>query len=134
MVSSSSPNRRRERLWKQSSTRRISASKGNDDALDRDCAAARQGPILIMKNCILALPLFLSMVRAQDAPTPPDDGPSLEVTMKFIQDKLNGAGPSNWAGRLTDGDTIDLHSEVLDVLASTSACTLSFRARTSNSY
>jgi hypothetical protein len=48
-------------------------------------------------------PAFLSVLLsalafAQDVPPPPkpaDEGPSLKVTMKFIQDKLNGHGEVN---------------------------------------
>ncbi len=48
-------------------------------------------------SCVFLLPW--ASARAQDVPPPPkpkDNGPSLELTMKFIQDKLNGQGKVNY--------------------------------------
>jgi hypothetical protein len=51
--------------------------------------------------------LALGTGRAQDVAPPPkpaDNGPSLEVTMKFIQDKLNEQGEVNYTVRRSGGD------------------------------
>lgn len=57
-----------------------------------------------MRPAILALILATASVVSIDAqqnvpppPKPPDNGPSLEVTMKFIQDKMNEQGRVGYA-------------------------------------
>jgi hypothetical protein len=64
-------------------------------------------------------------------PKPTDEGPSLEVTMKFIQDKLSGVGPLNFviyahdnvAG--TDGP-VKATDELANVSADASACRITY--------
>jgi hypothetical protein len=65
-------------------------------------------------------------------PKPADDGPSLEVTMKFIQDKLNDIGPVNFAVYGHDdaggGDsTMQQKIEVTKVFADPGACLIKYR-------
>ncbi len=59
-----------------------------------------------------------------------DDGPNLEVTMKFIQDKLNAIGPVNYVAHMhnTKGDdwTNQFKVEISKVVADPTACRISF--------
>jgi hypothetical protein len=59
-------------------------------------------------------------------PKPADDGPSLEVTMKFIQDKLNELGTVGWVITKSDlnGVLFRHQSLIFDVVADASTCTL----------
>jgi hypothetical protein len=71
---------------------------------------------------------------------PADDGPSLEVTMKFIQDKLNGIGPVSYVAKVRDvytyndgigtdttlSGTEQSKYEVTKVVADPSTCRISF--------
>jgi hypothetical protein len=74
---------------------------------------------------------------AQDAPPPPKpaaEGPTLEVTMKFIQDKLNGIGPVNFAQYNHDNaigseGTNQYRFEVSKVVADPRACRIDYHAR-----
>jgi hypothetical protein len=59
-----------------------------------------------MKRCLITMCFGLLAVSAALAqekktvpppPNPADDGPSLEATMKFIQDTMNDNGPVNYA-------------------------------------
>jgi hypothetical protein len=63
-------------------------------------------------------------------PKPADEGPSLEVTMKFIQDKLSGIGPVNYALHYHDDvsgndGTSQWKVEATKVVADASACRVS---------
>jgi hypothetical protein len=64
-------------------------------------------------------------------PKPADEAPSLEVTMKFIQDKLNSIGPVNftlYSHVDAVGDlTAQFHDEVTTVVADPSTCQISYR-------
>jgi hypothetical protein len=56
-----------------------------------------------MKTLIFVSLFFLSMLRAQDVPPPPrpaDNGPSLDVTMKFIQE--NAEDKVNYTASVSD--------------------------------
>jgi hypothetical protein len=70
---------------------------------------------------------------AQDVPPPKpsDSGPSLEVTMKFIQDKLNEEGPVWWHHVWDDGSSSS-ETEISGAIADTKSCALTFRRRTQN--
>jgi hypothetical protein len=80
--------------------------------------------------------LLLSCVRAggQDVPPPPkptDDGPNLEVTMKFIEDKLRSIGRLNYIGYIHDNEPpvsrwLDLNSDTITVSRSGTALTLRY--------
>jgi hypothetical protein len=77
---------------------------------------------------------LLSIATAQDVPPPPkptDDGPSLEATMKFIQDKLNGQGDVNYVvtNRNSRADTateLGISVTVSDANANPASCIVSF--------
>jgi hypothetical protein len=63
-------------------------------------------------------------------PKPSDDGPSLEVTMKFIQDKLSSVGPTDYMiyrhDEIAQSDSQNkFHFELSNVVADPTACTLS---------
>ena len=84
-------------------------------------------PVVLLASALSA------SLYAQDVPPPPrpdDTGPSMEVTAKYIQDKLNGRGKLTQKQR-TLGDppnvTTDIKTEVLSAIADASSCTLSFR-------
>jgi hypothetical protein len=85
-----------------------------------------------MKTLIVASLFSLSILDAQDVPPPPkpDDGPSMEVTMKYIQDKLNGLGRVGWAvtTRSPDGESkASVDHLVSAAVADGAKCTLSYR-------
>jgi hypothetical protein len=78
---------------------------------------------------LLALALA-GTALAQDVPPPrpADEGPSLEVTMKFIGDKLNEEGPVGWNYKWPDDAASERWSfEVSGAVADTKSCTLTFR-------
>jgi len=53
----------------------------------------------LMTMCFAALAVSAALGQQKKTLPPlpkPDQGPSLEITMKFIQDKLNGIGPLNY--------------------------------------
>jgi hypothetical protein len=66
-------------------------------------------------------------------PKPTDDGPCLEVTMKFIQDKLSEMGPIAYSVSVRDpGVDMDPNvetwrEEYSNVVADTQGCTISYR-------
>jgi hypothetical protein len=79
--------------------------------------------------------LAVSSAFAQDVPPPPkpaDDGPSLEVTMKYIQDRLNGQAKVSYQSYLTDDNDpssrilSSYSSAVSNTAADTAGCKLSF--------
>ncbi len=85
--------------------------------------------------CIVA---FAYECAAQDVPPPPkpkDNGPSLEVTMKYIQDKLNGQGAVSYSyietySKILQPDSPSRDRESLRIfgaVADVSKCTLSWR-------
>jgi hypothetical protein len=83
-----------------------------------------------MKMPGLALPLFLSMLGAQDVAPPPkpkDSGPSLEVTMKYTQDNLNAQGTVEWRTEWR-GIPDKNWERVSNASADPAGCTLSFHS------
>jgi hypothetical protein len=67
-------------------------------------------------------------------PKPADDGPSLEITMKFIQDKLNDIGPVNYVIYYHDNEvgndwTAHQKSELTNAVADPSACRISYHVK-----
>src|ERR1022692_5124699 len=82
----------------------------------------------------LAAALLLGCICAngQDVPPPPkpkDDGPSLEVTMKFIQDKLAEVGRVNWVAYVHDSTngndwTEKMSTEASRIQASVESCAI----------
>src|SRR5579863_1987472 len=69
-------------------------------------------------------------------PKPADDGPNLEVTMKFIQDKVNDVGALNYAAYGHDNAagndwTTQFKVEATNVVANASACRITYHWKTS---
>jgi hypothetical protein len=93
----------------------------------------------LMTVCVVALAVSAAWAQQKkSAPPPPktaDDGPSLEVTMKFIQGKLNGVGPIGFSLLLqrADGTTqacaFQSHHTVLSV--DIKQCTITYRTESS---
>jgi hypothetical protein len=52
--------------------------------------------LLTMCFAVLTVSGALAQQKKAVPPPKPADGPSLEVTMKFIQDKMNDVGPVNY--------------------------------------
>ncbi len=68
-------------------------------------------------------------------PKPADSGPSIETTMKFIQDKLNGIGKVNFVAssrNTADGSTVSstLSFEVANAVADANQCKVSYQWKT----
>jgi hypothetical protein len=91
----------------------------------------------MMKNCIFVLPLLLSMLRAQDVPPPPKpagSSPSLEVTMKFIEENA-GEGKLSYTAFVSDSSQSGVEwnnkftVEISNLVADASACRISFHWR-----
>lgn len=71
--------------------------------------------------------------NASPAPKAANDGPSLEVTMKFIQDKLNEIGPVNFTesahyndGSRPDTTPVKIKSEKSNVVADPGRCHITY--------
>jgi hypothetical protein len=82
----------------------------------------------------LAASQALAQTPVAPPPKPPDNGPSLEVTMKFIQDKLNGIGKVTYIvpyqnKHTGDTDTYTLTDEVSQVRTSSDQCTTIYHLR-----
>jgi hypothetical protein len=76
---------------------------------------------------------LLAQQAVPPPPKPADDGPGLEVTMKFIQDKLNDIGPLRWTVTSRNADTgEDLTAvwtaEFVKVVADPQRCTISYHS------
>lgn len=64
-------------------------------------------------------------------PKPSDEGPSLEATMKFIQDKVNGIGPIDYVIDIHNDATGEnwtnrFRSQVTKFIADASSCRISY--------
>jgi hypothetical protein len=92
--------------------------------------------IAVFMTVVLAATSALAQQSVPPPPQPVPDraearGPSLGVTMKFIQDKLNEMGTVNFAGYVHDAsnnsDGVQKFSATIsNVAANPSACTLSY--------
>jgi len=90
-----------------------------------------------MKTFISAAFLFASVMPAQDvAPPPkPPEGPSLEVTMKFLEDKLTDENKLSYKTFVSDSGqsggewTNQFKVEITKVVADAKACRISFHWR-----
>jgi hypothetical protein len=92
--------------------------------------------IAVILAVIMAGATALAQVAVPPPPQPAPDktassGPSLEVTMKFIQDKLNEMGTVNFAGYVHDSsnnsDGVQKFSATIsNVVTNPGACTLSY--------
>jgi hypothetical protein len=91
-----------------------------------------------MTMCFVVMAVTAALAQGKKAvpppPKPADEGPSLEVTMKFIQDKLNDIGPVNFVMYLHD----DINSsdgkgqnriEVSNVVTNPTACRIDYHWR-----
>jgi hypothetical protein len=97
----------------------------------------------MMIRCLTTVFLVVLTVSATSAqekktvpppPKPADEGPSLEVTMKFIQEKFNSAGPVNhivyYHDNVEDRDwAIKWNIEITRVNADAGACRVDFHRR-----
>jgi hypothetical protein len=90
-----------------------------------------------MKPLIFASLFSLSMLRAQNVPPrpkPADNGPTLEVTMKYLEEKLSSIGPVTYIIYIHDNTnghdwTNKRTTEVTDVRASVALCEITFHRR-----
>jgi hypothetical protein len=94
-------------------------------------AGRRAASILL---CWVAVVNASAQKKVPPPPKPADAGPSLEVTMKFVQDKLNDIGPVNYAGYGHDNAvgtdwTYQSKVEITKVVADRGACRISFHLR-----
>jgi hypothetical protein len=94
-----------------------------------------------MKRCFIAMCFAALAATAAPAqqkntvpppPKPAANGPRLEVTMKFIQDKLNSVGPMNYVTYFHDnavGDhwTNQARNQVTNVVAYPAECHITYR-------
>jgi hypothetical protein len=75
--------------------------------------------------------LFALACAAQDVPPPPklpDDSPSLETTMKFIEEKLGSIGPVSYIVN-TGGDEWKETDEVTNVRTNVAGCRIDYDSR-----
>jgi hypothetical protein len=88
--------------------------------------------------CFVALAVSAAVAQGKkNVPPPPkptDDGPSLEVTMKFVQDKLNAIGPVSFANYGHDNSTGNdwtnqLKIELTKVVADPSTCRINYHEK-----
>lgn len=91
-----------------------------------------------LTHTILVALLFVSALRAQDVPPPPkppDTGASLEVTLKFIQDKVADEGKLSYVASVADASqpgtewSNQFSVEITNLSGDASACRLSFHWR-----
>jgi hypothetical protein len=92
--------------------------------------------VSLLLTAVLSASTALAQQNVPPPPQPPPDkpaisGPSLEVTLKFIQDKLNEVGTVNFAGYVHDAsnnsDGVQKFSfTISNVAASPGACSLSY--------
>jgi hypothetical protein len=79
--------------------------------------------------------LLLSLLPVQDVPPPPrpkDNGPSLEETMKYVQDRLNSVDVGYKSAQHREGlsDILETRTfKIYDAEADASRCALSWRLR-----
>jgi hypothetical protein len=92
-----------------------------------------------MKRCLRTIcfaTLMASGALAQQKksepppPKPQDAGPSLEVTMKFIQDKMNDQGTVGYVVTRNNGLVFRTYYLISDVVADASTCTLRAKKKT----
>jgi hypothetical protein len=92
----------------------------------------------VVSFCFL---LSASVVAQQAVPPPPQpaaDGPSLAVTMKFIQDKMNEQGKINYAlythdnAKGEDWPVYQISINVTNVVADPATCRITWHKQTTN--
>jgi hypothetical protein len=87
--------------------------------------------VRVLSFVVLLSASALAQTAVPPPPRPADSGPSLEVTMKFIQNKLNDIGKVNLASfsqHTTDGSTFSniLVLQVSNVVADPVHCSISY--------
>jgi hypothetical protein len=117
-----------------------SAGQSNGSALNR-----KKESLMRIVSLLLTVVMATSTALAQQSVPPPPQpaadkpaGPSLEVTMKFIQDKLNEIGTVNFAGYVHDSsnntDGVQKFSATISNIATNpGSCTLSYHRLVLNS-
>jgi hypothetical protein len=89
----------------------------------------------LMTICLVVLAVSAALAQGKKSvpppPKPAHDGPSLEVTMKFIQDKINGIGPVSYVRYIHDNVAgkdwaFQEKAEDTKFVADTSACRISY--------
>jgi hypothetical protein len=90
----------------------------------------------MMTMCIAALVVSAASAQSKKAvpppPKPADSGPSLEVTMKFIQDKMNDQGTVGYVTTQTNlnGVLFRIYYVISDAVADASTCNLRLTEKT----
>jgi hypothetical protein len=88
--------------------------------------------------CVAVLVVSAALAQEKKSVPPPpkaeDNGPSLEDTMKFIQDKLNDIGAVNWAVYIHDNDggndwIVKRKETISNVVADPAACRVRFHEK-----
>jgi len=92
----------------------------------------------LMTVCFVALALSadLAQRKVPPPPKPADEGPTLEVTMKFIQDKMNEHGKVGYVSTPSGGNGMLIREYVLisGVVADASTCVLRASEKTISQY
>jgi hypothetical protein len=92
----------------------------------------RRQTIIFFTVLVVSAALAQQKKTVRLAPKPADERPSLEETMKFIQDKLNDVGPVNLVQYIhdnaagTDSTHVQLKIELTNVVADSGACRISY--------
>jgi len=86
---------------------------------------------LLTTVCCALLAVSNGLAQGTPAPKPGDNGPSLEVTMKFIQDKIAQQGALNYAlyshDSTDNSDAVEqVSAELSDVIASPDSCRIRY--------
>jgi hypothetical protein len=88
-------------------------------------------------HALAGIVLCAQACLAQNVPPPPnpDTGPTLEFTMKFIQDQLTNRGVVSYRDKTSaDDDGIRYVNRILEVHTDPATCSLSFRVDQTSSY
>jgi hypothetical protein len=89
-----------------------------------------------MAACVAVLVVSAALAQEKKAvpppPKPTDDGPSLEVTMKFIQDKMNDQRTVGYVLTMNSANGVIFRNYVLlsEVIGDPSTCTLHAKMKT----
>jgi hypothetical protein len=78
--------------------------------------------ITVFLTVVFVAAAGLAQQEVPPPPKPPDNGPSLEVTMKIIQDKMNDQGDVEYVGRLSGGATRRTHYIISGSVAASATC------------
>jgi hypothetical protein len=102
------------------------------------CSKAMKRGLMAIGFAVLAVSWALAQQKKSvpPPPKPADEGPSLEVTMKFIQDKLNDVGAVNYATYTHDNAvgndwTNQFRVEATKVVADANSCRISYHWKAS---